>query len=267
MAKPVCSSSMSPGSTTTLSASMISCSVFRSMPRHSWPRWWAMSTSTPRPCTPWYAMCSRPRCLPKLAWPQPSSAASGSRADDVLVGPVAVVVHRFLDAVAVDVELGADVGERVPLRRVLQRQRDVVVGPHVDVARVHVAHVDVEERLGVAVEVLGRREARRATTLVQGGPAREVERQAEAEADARLHLGDALQHLLRRDQVDAAEFVVVTPVAPRRSVRALTPSLRHGSRRIPSRRFIPIGPKIVHVPARARRQRRTQPESCQVVVS
>ena len=41
MAKPVWSSSMSPGSTTTSSAAMTSCSVSRSTPRQSWPRWWA----------------------------------------------------------------------------------------------------------------------------------------------------------------------------------------------------------------------------------
>ena len=34
-------------------------------PRHSWPRWCARSTSTPRPCTPWNAMCSSPRWCAK----------------------------------------------------------------------------------------------------------------------------------------------------------------------------------------------------------
>ena len=57
----------------------------------------------------------------------------GLRSDEVDAGAVAVVVDGLLDAVAVGVELGADVRERVPLRRVLQRERDDVVGPHVDV--------------------------------------------------------------------------------------------------------------------------------------
>ena len=74
------------------------------------------------------------------------------RADEVGAGAVAVVVDGLLDAVAVGVELGADVGERVPLRRVLQRERDGVVGPDVDVLRVaevrHLAHVDVVEDVG-----------------------------------------------------------------------------------------------------------------------
>ena len=57
----------------------------------------------------------------------------GLGTDQVDAGAVAVVVDGLLDAVAVGVELGTDVGEGVPLRRVLQRQRDDVVGPHVDV--------------------------------------------------------------------------------------------------------------------------------------
>ncbi len=97
----------------------------------------------------------------------------GLRSDDVLAGPVAVVVHRLLDPVAVGVELGTDVGERVPLRRVLQRERHHVVGPHVDVARVHLAHVDVEERVRVPVQVLGRRQDRRVPSLVQCGATRD----------------------------------------------------------------------------------------------
>jgi hypothetical protein len=64
--------------------------------------------------------------------------------------------------------------------------------------------------------------------LVQRGAAGEVERQAQAEALARLHLPDALKHLLRRDEVDAAELVVLAPVTPRRTFRPSFPSLRHG---------------------------------------
>ena len=60
----------------------------------------------------------------------------GLRSDEVDAGAVPVVIDGLLDPVAVGVELGADVRERVPLRRVLQRERHHVVGPHVDVARV-----------------------------------------------------------------------------------------------------------------------------------
>ena len=178
-------------------------------------------------------MCSRPRWWAKQRWPPPSPAGVGLRSDEVDAGAVAVVVDGLLDPVAVGVELGADVGERVPLGRVLQRQGDHVVGPHVDVLRVpevvHLAHVDVVEGAGVAVHVLGRREDRRVAPLVQGGPAGVVERQAQAEADAGLDLADALEDLLGGEQVDAAELVVVAPVAPGRAGRALLPPLRHRS--------------------------------------
>ena len=78
-------------------------------------------------------MCSKPRWWAKQRCLPPSPAASGCGSDEVDPGAVPVVVDRLLDPVAVGVELGADVGERVPLRRVLQRERHHVVGPHVDV--------------------------------------------------------------------------------------------------------------------------------------
>jgi len=151
--------------------------------------------------------------------------------DEVGAGAVAVVVDALLDAVAVGVELGADVGQRVPLGGVLQGERDHVVGPHVDVLGVaevgHLAHVDVVEDVGVALHVLGRGQAGRRSPLVEDRPAGEVEREAEAEADARLHLAHALEDLLGGEQVDAAELVVVAPVAPGRAGRPLGPALRH----------------------------------------
>jgi hypothetical protein len=58
----------------------------------------------------------------------------GLRTHQVDTGAVAVVVDGLLDAVAVGVELGADVGQRVPLGRVLEREGHHVVCPHVDVA-------------------------------------------------------------------------------------------------------------------------------------
>ena len=119
------------------------------------------------------------------------------RTDEVDPGAVAVVIDGLLDAVAVGVELGTRVRERVPLRRVLQPERHLVVGPHVDVPRAAVlrdlALVDVVEDLGIAVEVLGRREARRVPALVQRGAAREIERQAQREADAGLDFAHALR--------------------------------------------------------------------------
>ncbi len=155
------------------------------------------------------------------------------RSDEVDPGAVPVVIDRLFDPVAVGVELGTDVGERVPLRRVLQREGHHVVGPHVDVLGIavvlHLAHVDVVEDGGMAIHVLGGRERGRGPALVQGGSTGIVERQAQAEGDAGLDLAHALENLLGGDQIDATELVVLAPIAPRRAGRALCPPLRHGT--------------------------------------
>ena len=130
-------------------------------------------------------MCSSPRWCAKQRVPGAVAASVGARPDEVDPGAVAVVVDGLGHAVAVGVELGAHVRERVPLRRVLQPERHLVVGPHVVeavVALAHLAHRDVVEDLGVSLHVLGRREPRRVPPLVQRGAAGEVERQAQAEA-------------------------------------------------------------------------------------
>ena len=109
-------------------------------------------------------MCSRPRWWAKARWAPPSPARIGLRSDQVDAGPVPVVVDGLLDAVTVGVELGADVGQGVPLRRVLQRERHDVVGPDVDVLGIaevlHLAHPDVVEGGRLAVHVLGGRRPR-----------------------------------------------------------------------------------------------------------
>jgi hypothetical protein len=64
------------------------------------------------------------------------AAGVGVGPDDVDAAAVPVVEDGLLDAVTVGVELRADVAEGVPLRGVLQSQRDRVVGPHVHVAGV-----------------------------------------------------------------------------------------------------------------------------------
>ncbi len=175
-----------------------------------------------------------PEVVREARVPRAVTAGIGARSDEVDPAAVTVVVDGLDDTVAVGVELRTHVRERVPLRRVLQPERHLVVGPHVVegvVALAHLAHRDVVEGLGIALHVLGRREARRVPPLVQRGAAREVERQAQAEGDAVLDLPHALEDLLGREQVDAAELVVVTPVTPRRALRTLGPPLRH--RRLP----------------------------------
>ena len=177
-------------------------------------------------------MCSRPRWRAKLRCRAAVTGRVVLRTDQVDAGPVAVVVDRLLDPVAVGVELGADVRQRIPLRRVLQRERDDVVGPDVHVLRVapvrHLAHPDVVEDARLAVHVLGRRDGGRVAPLVQRRAAGIVERQAQAEAAALGDLAYALEHLLRREQVDPAQLVVIAPIAPGGAGRALRPALRHG---------------------------------------
>src|SRR5262245_36845551 len=93
----------------------------------------------------------------------------------------------------------------------------------------HAALVDVVEDVGGALHVLGRREHGRVAPLVQRRSTRVVEGQAQAEADTSFDLAHALEDLLGGEQVDAAELVVLTPVAPRRAGRASRPALRHSS--------------------------------------
>jgi hypothetical protein len=58
-----------------------------------------------------------------------------------------------------------------------------------------------------------------------------VERQAQAEAGAFLHLGDALQQLLAGNEIDATELIVGAEIAPVGSFRSPLPTLLH---RLPS---------------------------------
>ena len=150
------------------------------------------------------------------------AAGVGLRADHVDARLEAVVVERLGHAVAVGVEEAADMGERVPLRRILQRQDHAIVARHVDEQRVDGLGVEVE---APAVLVAGRRQHRRQAPRVQHIAARQVERQAEAERQAFLHLGDAFEHLRRRDEVQPAELIVVTPIAPGRAFGTVLPAL------------------------------------------
>src|SRR5215469_14078299 len=147
---------------------------------------------------------------------------------DVVARPVAVVVDRLGDPVPVGVEHGALVDERVPLRRVLQPERHHVVGPDVDQSPAdRVLGDDVEERVGLILHVLGRPRDRGIPALVQRRPAGEVKRQAQREAETRLHLPYALQHLLLGNEVDTPKLIVLAPVTPRGAVGPLRPSFRH----------------------------------------
>ena len=242
VANPVWSRSMSPGSTTTLSAAMISSSVFQVDRRASrGPRWWARSTRTPRPCTPWKAMCSRPRWCAKQRWLPPSPRCVGLRSDQV------------------DRRRGTRCSRRPPRprrRRRRTRRRRGRASPTASstAARGSPRRRPTRRRTGGCPSRPSRScgRCRRWPALPcmssvgarTGGyrrwfravPPGIVERQAQAEADAGLDLAHALEDLLGGEQVDAAELVVVAPVAPGRAGRALLSTASS-----PSSSFWPVG--------------------------
>ncbi|MBI5719959.1 MAG: hypothetical protein HZC37_19980 [Burkholderiales bacterium] len=145
------------------------------------------------------------------------------RRPDLVAGTVAVAEDRFSDAVAVGIEAAADMREAVPLRRVLQAHQHEVVVDDVGELRV-LARIRPAEALLAGAAAIARDgvAARCDAARVHRLAARHVQRQAQAEGAADLHLGDALQHFLGRDQVHAAALVVgaeFAPVAPCRGVR------------------------------------------------
>ena len=148
--------------------------------------------------------------------------AVGDRADDVRIGTEAVVIDVFRLAVAVHVEHLPDMREAVPLRRVLQRQQHLIVADDIERGRIVATQGIVHVRPAVALRgtQFGRRAAR-----VEHRSARIIERQRQAEGASLPHLRDAAQHRLARQQVGAAELVVLAPVAPGRALRAARPAL------------------------------------------
>jgi hypothetical protein len=144
--------------------------------------------------------------------------------DNVLAGAVAVVEDRLRLAVAVGVEQRADVGEAVPLGRILQVHDGEVVVHHVGEVGIVSGEGVIEVGL---VAAHGRAQQRRMAARVEHVAARVVERQAEAEAQSLAHLGDALSHFGGRDQVHAAELIVGAEVAPVRPVRPALPTSSH----------------------------------------
>src|SRR6185437_12666402 len=90
--------------------------------------------------------------------------------------------------------------------------------------------VPTERIIHVGLAVAARRfEARRMTPRVERVSAGIVERQAEAEAASLAHLGNALQHLSRGQEVEPTELVVRPEIAPGRAWRPLLPSRVHAS--------------------------------------
>ena len=146
------------------------------------------------------------------------------RRDHIGAGAIAVVEAGDLLAAAVEIEGRSDMGEAVPLRRVLRAHQHGVVADHVAEEMRLGAHTRVEHRIAVA---LGRLQRRRKADRRQRPAAGIVERQAEAERPPFPHLLRRAQHGLARDVVQAAELIVVAELAPVRPFRPLLPALRH----------------------------------------
>ena len=151
------------------------------------------------------------------------------RRHDVFIGAKAVVEDDFRLAVAVGIEAAADVRKGVPLRRVLQRHQHDVVADDVGEVRVVLAEriAEVLPALVLAGIAHRRRDPGRVPARIERRAARIVERQRQAERNALLHLGHALQHLLARHPVHAAALIVGTELAPVGSRRSLLPALAH----------------------------------------
>ena len=149
------------------------------------------------------------------------------RADDVLAGAVAVVEDDLGLAVAIGVEQLPDMGEAVPLRRILQRHLDDVVADHVE--NCGSSRAERVGDVGHAVALVGD-EPRRVAARVDDGAAGIVERQLQAEGPALLDLGDAFETLSGGQQVEPAELIVRAPIAPGRAGRAALPARIFGHR-------------------------------------
>jgi hypothetical protein len=149
---------------------------------------------------------------------------------DVHAGPVPVVVDGLRQPVAVGIKHLADVREAVPLRRILQMQDREIVADHVGMQRVIGDESIVE--IGFTVAHCWSQN-RRVTARIQYVPTREIERKTQAERTAGAHFGDALAHLFRRQQVEAAELIVATEVAPRRARWAVLPARFSFAHRLP----------------------------------
>ena len=150
------------------------------------------------------------------------AAGIGLRADHVHAGLEAVVVELLGHAVAVGIEQPADMGERVPLGRILKRQDHTIVAHRIDEQWIERIGEEVE---APAILVAGRRQDRRQAARVQHVAAGQIEWEREAERAAFLHLGNAFEHLPGRDQVETAQLIVVAPIAPSRALGPVFPAL------------------------------------------
>src|SRR5918992_415667 len=89
-----------------------------------------MSTASPQSEIHCSSRSSRPSS-PVQVWCRSLASGFFRGRSNIFAGAKAVVEHELALAVAVGVEAAADVGEAVPLRRILQGHEDRVVRNHV----------------------------------------------------------------------------------------------------------------------------------------
>src|SRR2546430_8766946 len=147
--------------------------------------------------------------------------------------------HDLALAVAVGIETAADMRERIPLRRVLQREEHEVVAD--DVGEVRVFRREGKAEVLLAPAERGG-QSRRRPAGIERAAAGIVERQRQAESNAFPHLGDALQHLLARHQVHAAALVIGAELAPIGARRSLLPTRFHKTWSVPDLVVMPAYP-------------------------
>jgi hypothetical protein len=113
----------------------------------------------------------------------------------VLVRPVAVVVDRLRHAIAIGIEELADMGEAVPLRRVLKMKNGRIIANHVRHFWVVIAQAVIEVALPLAQR---RPQHWRVAPRIEPIAARIVERQAETKGNPLAYFIDPLLYLLGR---------------------------------------------------------------------
>ena len=138
------------------------------------------------------------------------------RADQMFVGAIAVVIDLFGHAIAVGIEQAAVVGQRIPLRRILRMEHDVIVAGDLAAAIPHV--VVLADMLVAGAEQAGwRAEGHHLAAGV-------IQRQAEAEGDAFADLAHAGKAAFGGEPVHPADLVVGPEIAPVRAIRPVYPT-------------------------------------------
>ncbi|MPM51749.1 hypothetical protein SDC9_98500 [bioreactor metagenome] len=117
--------------------------------------------------------------------------------------------------------MAAHVGQRIPLRGVLQINLRVVVAHHVRVVRVFLRQREVQTRPQRASRWFNHRGK---PPRVERVAARQIQGQTQAKALARPDFSGRLQYFLRRQIVQAPHLIIGAKVTPVRQRRPVNPA-------------------------------------------